>query len=135
MGALRAPWSSASFLHYAGALIVLVASVGLLSSLSDDYGKAAFVGWSLLVLFIVAVLAGAYERAGMRIVAGLFGFVTLVVFIVFVGALEVWIHLLGADDEPIGGFHIGLLILYAVAFLAAMVNIARFHFPLPVIVA
>jgi hypothetical protein len=134
MGAVRAPWSSASFLHYTGALIVLVASIGLLSSLSDDYGKAAFVGWSLLVLVIVALLAAGYERAGMRTVAGLFGFVTLAVFIVFVGALEVWIHLLGTDDEPISGFHIGLLILYAVAFVAALVNIARFHFPLPVVV-
>jgi len=134
MSAVRAPWSSASFLHYVGALIVLVAAIGLLSSLSDDYGKAAFVGWSLLVLFVVAALAAGYERAGLRIVAGLFGFITLAVFIVFVGAFEVWIHLLGADDEPIGGFHFGLLLLYAIAFFAAIVTIARFKFPLPVTV-
>jgi hypothetical protein len=134
MGAVRAPWSSASFLHYAGALIVLVSSIALLGSLSNDYGKGAFVGWSLLVLVVVGVLAAGYERAGMRVVAGLFGFITLAVFIVFVGALELWIHLLGANDEPISGFHIGLLILYAVAFLAGVVNIARFHFPLPVTV-
>lgn len=113
---------------------MLVASIGLLSSLSDDYGKAAFVGWSLLVLVIVAALAAGYERAGRRIVAGLFGFITLAVFIVFVGALEVWIHLLGTNDEPITGFNFGLLVLYGIAFFAAIVTIARFQFPLPVIV-
>ena len=134
MGAVRAPWSSASFLHYAGALIVLGSVVALLGSLSNDYGEAAFVGWSALVLFVVSAMAGGYERAGMRVVAGLFGFIALIVFIVFVGALEVWINLLGPNDEPIVGFHFGLLLLYAIAFVAGCVSIARFQFPLAVVV-
>ena len=50
----------------------------------------------------------------MRVVAGLFSVVTLIAFVVFVAAIFVWIHLLGADDTPIGGFHIGLLLLYLV---------------------
>ena len=135
MGAVRAPWSSASFLHYAGALIVLGSAVALLSSLADDYGDAAFVGWSALVVVVVAAMAAGYERTGMRVVAGLFGFITLVVFIVFVSAFEIWIGLLEPEDNPIGGFHIGLLLLYVAAFIAAVVMIARFQFPLPVTVA
>ena len=115
MGAVRAPWSSASFLHYAGVLVVLVATVSLLSYLSDQYGNVAFFGWSALVLFVVAALAVGFEAAGMRVVAGLFSFVTLIAFLVFVAAIFVWIHLLGADDAPFGGFRFGLLLLYLVA--------------------
>lgn len=135
MGAVRARWSSASFLHYAGVLVVLAATVSLLSSLSNDYGDFAFVGWSLLVLLVVAALAGAYEAMGMRIVAGLFAVVTWAVFVIFTGAVFVWIHLLGRDDTPIGGFHIGLLLLYLVAFIAGLSLLARYQFPLLVLAA
>src|SRR5580765_3270327 len=114
MGAVRTPWSSASFLHYARVLIVLVATLSLLNYLSDQYGDFAFVAWSALVLFVVAALAGGYEATGMRVVAGLFSVVTLAAFVIFIAAIFVWIHLLGADDTPIGGFHIGLLLLYLV---------------------
>ncbi len=133
MGAVRAPWSSASFLHYAGVLVFLGATVSLLSYLSDQYGNFAFVAWSALVLFVVAALAGGYEATDMRVVAGLFSVVTLIAFVVFVAAIFVWIHLLGADDAPIGGFHIGLLLLYLVAFVAALALIARYQFPLLII--
>ena len=133
MSAVRAPWSSASFLHYVGVFIVLGATVSLLGSLSDQYGNFAFVGWSALILLVIAAMAGGYEAAGMRVVAGLFSVVTLVVFVVFVQALFVWIHLLGADDRPIGGFHIGLLLLYLVTFVGALGLIARYRFPLLII--
>lgn len=133
MGAVRTPWSSASFLHYAGVLIVLVATVSLLNYLSDQYGNFAFVAWSALVLFVVTALAGGYEATGMRVVAGLFSVVTLAAFVIFIAAIFVWIHLLGADDTPIGGFHIGLLLLYLVTFVGALALIARYQFPLLII--
>jgi hypothetical protein len=134
VGAVRAAWSSASFLQYVGAAVVLAASVALLGSLSNDYGNAAFVGWSALVFFGLTVIATAYERAGQRIPAGLFAFVALVAFIVFAGAIFVWIHLIGSSDEPITGFHIGVLLLYLVALVAALSALNRFQFPLLVAV-
>jgi hypothetical protein len=135
MSVVRAPWSSASFLHYVGVFIVLAATVSLLSSLADDYGDFAFVAWSLLVLVLVAAFAAGYQAMGMPLVAGLFAVITLVVFVIFVGAFFVWIHLLGHNDEPIGGFHIGLLLLYLIGFVASLSLLARYHFPLLVLPA
>lgn len=134
MGAVRAAWSSASFLHYLGAFVVLGATVSLLQTLQGDYGDFAFVGWCALILFVLVAIAGGYERAEMRVAAGLFGFVALIAFIVFVGSLLEWIGLLDSTDTPISGFHIGYLLLYLVAFIAGLGYLARYSFPLGVTV-
>jgi hypothetical protein len=135
MDIVRARWSSSSFLVYAGSFVILVAVVALLIWLSADYGDPAFVGWSALVLAVLAIYTVAYERVGLEVTAGLFSFITLIAFIVFVGALEAWIGLLGGDEGPIEGFDFGRLLLYFVALLAAFVQLARYHFPLLVTVA
>ena len=43
METVRAPWSSASFLVYAGGLTVFGAVVSLLAVQSSDHGPGAFV--------------------------------------------------------------------------------------------
>lgn len=134
MDVVKARWSSASFLHYIGAFVILGAAVTLLGYLSDDYGRFAFTAWSLLVFVVLAAFAAAYQQLGLRVVAGLFGFVALITWLVFIGAFFVWIHVLGADDEPIEGFDLGLLLFYLVAFVSALIFLARFRFPLMVTV-
>ena len=50
-GAVVQPrWTSASFLLYAGGIVVLVAAAQSLQQLAEDYGDAAFVGWAALDL-------------------------------------------------------------------------------------
>jgi hypothetical protein len=115
--------------------VVLATSVFLLGSLSDDYGDAAFFGWSVLVWAVLAAISIAYERAGQRVAAGLFAFVSVIAFAVVAGAFLDLIGILDADEGPIEGFDIGLLLLYLVTMVAALALLGRFQFPLLVLVA
>jgi hypothetical protein len=133
MDIVRARWSSVSFLLYAGALVVLLTAVFLLGALSDEYGSAALFGWSALVLAIVVVMMLGITVAGHRLLAGLFAFISVGVFAVFVGSFLNWIGIL--DDEPFEGFSVGLLLLYLAVLVASLVLLARFHFPLLVLAA
>jgi hypothetical protein len=132
--AIRAPWTSASFLVYTGALTVLVAAVWLDSILSDRYASAAFAGWAALVLGCAAVCASSFRRAGRPLLAGLFAFVSVALFAVFVGALEDWWGWL-SHDSPLHGFHWGLLFLEVLTLAAALSALRRFRHPLLVLAA
>lgn len=132
MEIVRARWSSSAFLLYAGAFVVLAASLTLLGSLSDDYGEGAFFGWSALVLAAVAVTAAAFDRLGERVTAGLFAFVAVGVFAVFAGS---FLDLIGLDlgDGAVEGFVVGRLLLYLATSVAAFALLGRYHFPLLVL--
>ena len=110
MQAIRAPWASASFLVYTGALTVLASALWLDSNLSDDYRAAAFVGWAALVFACAAACALAFRGAGRPLLAGLFAFVSVGLFAVAVGAIEDWWGWL-SHDSPLHGFHWSLLLL------------------------
>ena len=88
---VRVPWTSVSFLLYAGGLTILFSSIALLETLGSDYHAAAFTGWSLLVLACLASSAFGLRRAGSPVAAGLFATSAVVAFVVFLGALEDWI--------------------------------------------
>ena len=133
MDIVRARWSSYSFLVYTGALVVLASAIGLLATLGSDYSEGAFFGWSALVLAVVSVATLAIERTGHRLTAGLFAFVTVGVFAVFAGSFLDLIGLL--DEEPFGGFDVGVLLLYLLTMIAALILLSRFHFPLLVLAA
>lgn len=134
MDIVRAKWSSSSFLLYAGAFVVLGAAIGLLGWLAEDYGEGAFFGWAALVFGVATAVAAAFDRAGEPVTAGLFAFVSVVLFAVFVGSFLDLIGL-GLGDGPIEGFDIGRLLLYLVTTIAAFVLVGRYHFPLLVLVA
>lgn len=134
MDAVRAGWTSASFLAYTGALTVLVSAVYLDSTLSDQYSDAAFVGWAALVLLGAAVCAAAFRSRGRPLLAGLFAFVSVALFAVFIGALEAWFGWL-PSDSPLHGFHWGLLLLELLTLLAALWALRVFHHPLLVLAA
>ncbi len=135
MDVARARWSSSSFLLYAGAFVVLVAAVALLSWLASEHSDGAFFGWSALVFFVIAVVAIGFEAAGERVTAGLFAFVSLVMFSIWVGSFEDLIGILDADDGPFEGFRWGLLLFDLVIITASLILLARFRFPLLVLPA
>ena len=87
---LRASWSSASFLLYAGGIVILLSTGALLSTLGGEYGDAAFAGWSMLVFVALGDLAFGARFASRPRTAGLFAFSAVVASGVVVGALEEW---------------------------------------------
>jgi hypothetical protein len=135
MDVVRARWSSSSFLLYTGAFVVLVAGVGLLSWLASEHSDGAFFGWSALVFFVLAVVAIGFEVAGERVTAGLFAFVSLIMFSIFVGSFEDLIGILDAGDAPFEGFRWGLLLFDLVIITASLILLGRFRFPLLVLPA
>jgi len=136
VGVIRAGWTSVSFLFYLGALTVLVSAVWLLSILSDHYGKPAFVGWALLVVAFAGVCAFAFRRAGRPLLGGLFAFVTVPLFAVFLGALEDWFGWLPSNDtSPLHGFHLGLILIELLTVALALRLLGVFKFPLLVLAA
>jgi hypothetical protein len=135
MDVVRARWSSSSFLLYAGAFVVLFAGVGLLSWLASEHSDGAFFGWSALVFFVLAVIAIGFEAAGERVTAGLFAFVSLIMFSVFIGSFEDLIGILDAGDGAFEGFRWGLLLFDLVIIAASLILLARFRFPLLVLPA
>ena len=134
MDVVRAGWASTSFLAYTGALTILLAAVWLDSILSDRYAAAAFVGWSLLVLTGAAFCAFVARRAGRPLLAGLFAFVSVALFAVFVGALLDWFGWL-SHDSPLHGFHLSMLLLEVLTLIAALWALSVFHHPLLVLAA
>jgi hypothetical protein len=132
--ATRAPWTSATFLFYTGALTVLLSAIWLESILSDDYASAAFAGWAALVFACALFVAFAFRRAGRPLLAGLFAFVSVGLFAVFVGAVEDWWGWLSHDD-PLHGFHWSLLLLEVLTLVAALRALRVFHHPLLVLAA
>jgi len=132
--AIRVPWTSASFLVYTGALTVLLSTIWLDSILSDDYSSAAFAGWAALLFACALFVALAYRRAGRPLLAGLFAFVSVGLFAVFVGAVEDWWGWLSHDD-PLHGFHWSLLLLEVLTLVAALRALRVFRHPLLVLAA
>ena len=134
MQAIRAPWTSASFLVYTGALTVLAAGVWLDSILSDRYASAAFAGWAALVFVCARFVAFTFRRGDRPLLAGLFAFVSVALFAVFVGAVEDWWGWL-SHDSPLHGFHWSLLLLEVLTLIAALRALRVFRHPLLVLAA
>jgi hypothetical protein len=132
---VRAPWTSSSFLLYAGGIAILLAMVGFLTSLSGDYGNAAFTGWAALVFAVLSFLAFSFRAAGRPIVAGLFSVSAVVAVTVLVGALEAWFGWLADSNAPFAGFHLDHFLIELVLVVAAFVALRIFRFPLLVLLA
>jgi hypothetical protein len=129
-------WTAASFLLYAGALTVLVSAIAALEYLHGSYGQAAWVGWSALVLAILAAIAVSFRRRGHWLTAGLFAVATLAAWGLFAGALERWWGWLPATSiSAFSGFHAGLLLLELLIVAGAVVELRGYRFPLLVLPA
>ena len=111
MQAVRAPWTSASFLLYAGGITILLATGALLTVLGNDYGHAAFVGWSALAFVVLLDLAVGFRAARRPLAAGLFSVPAVVALAVLVGALEEWAGWLAHTSGPFAGFHVSHFVI------------------------
>lgn len=137
MDAIHPRWAPWSYLLYAGAFVLLGAASALLSFLSSQHGQGVYVLFSFLVFLAFAVAAvGLRSSGGHPIAAGLFAFVSVDLFAVFVMAL--W-HWFGWLSEPVSGslfagFHLGRLVYLLVVLVAALVALRGFRFPLLMLV-
>ncbi len=133
--AIRASWSSASFLLYAGGIAILAATGALLIALGGDYGDSAFVGWSVLVFVILGDLTFGARVAERPLTAGLFSVSAVVALAVVVGAFEEWAGWLAHTDAPFSGFHVDHFLIELTLLVGAAVARRIFHFPLLVFIA
>jgi len=127
---VRAGWTSASFLVYAGALLALVAAFAWQAVISGEHSQGAFAGWSVLFYAVAEALALGLLVRGRRLVAGLFAFVAVGLFAVMVGAFFSWFGWLSSKEDAFGGFHWGDLGLELLTLLAAVAAVRVFRFPL-----
>jgi hypothetical protein len=125
-------WTTASFLVYAGGLTVLGAALAALGYLAANFGKAAFAGWSLLVLAVLYAIAHVFRRRGRWVAAGIFAYASVVAWAVFVAALWVWFGWFSSHDlvqSPLHGFSFARLSFEALVLGAVVDDSRRFRFP------
>ena len=120
---------------YAGGFTIFVATLTLLGTLGNNYGNAAFVGWSALVLAVVGDLAIAFRVVRRPLAAGLFALSAVVALAVFVGALEEWAGWLAHTDSPFAGFHLDHFAIELTLLAGAVAARSVFRFPLLVLVS
>jgi hypothetical protein len=83
-------WTSATFLVYIGGLTVLLGGLAALAYLAAQYGSGAMAAWALLILAILYFVAHALRLRGRQIAAGIFAFVALIAWAVFLVFLFEW---------------------------------------------
>jgi hypothetical protein len=131
MEAIRPRWAAWSYLLYAGGFVLLGAALALLSFFSTHYVHGKVVVLSFIVFVGFAFVARALRRDGSHpIAAGIFAYVTVNVFAVFVGALWTWFGWLGSASSPFSGFEVSRLSLVLIVLVAALIALRIFRFPL-----
>lgn len=131
---MKPTWSTSSFLVYSGGFTVLAAAAAALIYLAGEYGDAAFVGWTLLPLVVLFVIAHSFRTRDEWLAAGLFIVADLVVWIVFLLALlDWWGWLPDEGGSPFDGWHWGLWVALVIAIATAFVDLGVFRFPLLVV--
>jgi hypothetical protein len=128
--ALRPAWSGASFLLYAGAFTVLVSLAVLFGTIASDHGSTALLGWSALIFLVLLAAAGASERAGRAVTAGLTAFVAIVSFAVVLGSLFDSIGLADGATLFDRDLELGPLVGEIAVLVAALAAARRWRFPL-----
>ena len=125
-------WSAWSFLVYAGGLVVIGATAGWLSYLAAHSGSFGYAAWSLLVLALLAVVAGWFRSTDHPVAAGIFAFVALIAFVALLAALWKWFGWSSPTSSSSGlrGFHPAQLLLELLWLVAALAALRRFRFPL-----
>jgi hypothetical protein len=127
---MRKPvWKTSSFLAYTGGLTVLGAAVAALGYLSGQYGKGALTAWALLVLVVLWVIAEGFRLGGRWVAAGIFAFVSVIAWGVFIGAAWSWFGWLNHWNSPFGGWSVAHLSLEFLILVAAVNDRWRWGFP------
>lgn len=85
-------WNSSSFLVYTGGLTVLIgAGAGLVYLGFEYHGNGARTAWTLLFLVVIYGIAHALRRRGRWLAAGIFAFVSVLVWATLVLLTMNWI--------------------------------------------
>jgi hypothetical protein len=131
-------WNSSSFLIYAGGLTVLIgAAVGLIYLGIQDRGDGARSGWTLLFLVIIYGLAHALRLRGRWLAAGIFAFVSVLVWAALVILTMRWIgwHPLaitigfGQPANPLATWSWSRMLFWILVLGAAFFDRWMFKFP------
>jgi hypothetical protein len=136
--AVRPRWSSAAFLVYAGTVVILFATLGLVAALAakaSGHRAAALTGWSALALALAVAAVVLLRRRGRALIAGLASFLAVCFAGTVVGALAAWVGL--APDVGGGplarGFEPGLYVTELAVIAAGLALLRLVRFPLLVL--
>jgi hypothetical protein len=121
-------WTSATFLVYTGGLTVLFGGLAALAYLSAGYGSGAVAGWALLILVVLYAIAHGLRGRERPIAAGIFAFVSVIAWGVFIVFLFEWWGWHGVNG-PFKHWSWSRLALWLLVLLAARDDRRRFGFP------
>ncbi len=122
-------WKTSSFLVYTGGLTVLGAAIAALLYLNGHYGKGWLTGWGLLVFVVLRLIAEGLRFRGRWVAAGIFSFVSVIAWGIFVGLAWWWFGWLQHWNSAFGGWSLAHLSLEFLILVAASVELLRSGFP------
>ena len=129
-------WSSSSFLVYTGGMTVLVGAISGLAYLASRYhGYGARTAWTLLFLVIIYGLAHALRIRGRWLAAGIFAFVSVLVWAALVLLTILWIGWhpfrfnLFTYGSTLSGWSWSRMLFWVLVLAAAWDDRRRFSFP------
>lgn len=130
MREIKPIWTTASFLVYLGGLTVLFGGLYALIYLFVQYrGGGAQTAWALLILVILLFVAGALRVADRWLAAGIFAFVSVIAWGLFVGTAWHWFGWLNNWHSPFQGWSLAHLLLEFLILVVALVFRWIWRFP------
>ena len=132
MREIKPIWTTASFLVYTGGLTVLVGAIyALIYLFVQFHGGGAQTAWALLILFLLFCVASVLRAAERWLAAGIFAFVTVIAWGIFVGAAWHWFGWLSlsSGSSAFQGWSFARLSLEFLILVAALVFRWIWRFP------
>lgn len=130
MGTRKPVWRTSSFLVYAGGLTVLGGAFAALAYLAAvRYGKDGLTGWALLMVVVLAAVGEVLRRRGRWVVAGVFGFVSVLAWTAFLAFAWDWFGWVDRWNRPFGSWTVAHLSLELLVLVGAFR--ARRHWDFP----
>jgi hypothetical protein len=122
-------WTPSTFLVYAGGLTVLAGAIGALVYLSTQYhGHGQLTLWALFMLVILYAVAMILLVGGRPIAAGIFAFVSVIAWAIFVGVLFTWFG--WANGGSFRDWSWARLAFEILILIVALAELRIFRFPL-----
>jgi len=122
-------WTTSTFLVYTGGLTVLGGAVAALYYLATQYhGHGALTAWAFLILVVLYAVAHALLRRDRPIAAGIFAFVSVIAWAIFVGVLFRWWGWNGLGGS-LHSWSWSRMAFWILVLMAAADDRRRFRFP------
>jgi hypothetical protein len=123
-------WTTASFLVYLGGLTVLFGGIYALAYLFINFrGGGAQTAWALLILVILLFVAGALRVADRWLAAGIFAFVAVIAWGIFLATAWHWFGWLNNWHSPFAGWSPAHLLLEFLILVVALMLRRIWRFP------